>query len=101
MMSGTPDRIRWLVRSLLQISPWCLQVACCGRWCRRARPARGTGTAPPAGHRTQRPAALVGEIRDQSHLYGVLDLVRGPGLDLVSVETNWETSEPGDKESAR
>lgn len=43
--------------------------------------------------------ALVGEIRDQSHLYGVLDLVRGLGLDLVSVETNWVTSEPGDEES--
>ena len=41
--------------------------------------------------------ALVGEIRDQSHLYGVLDLVRGRGLELVSVETNWVTSEPGDQ----
>ena len=40
-------------------------------------------------------STLVGEIRDQSHLYGVLDLVRGLGLDLVSVETNWQTSEPG------
>ena len=30
--------------------------------------------------------ALVGEIRDQSHLYGVLDLVRELGLDLLSVE---------------
>jgi hypothetical protein len=44
---------------------------------------------------------LVGEIRDQSHLYGVLDLVRGLGLDLMSVETNWGTGEPGDEESAR
>jgi len=44
-------------------------------------------------------SALVGEIRDQSHLYGVLDLVRGLGLDLVSVETNWETSEPAHQES--
>jgi hypothetical protein len=41
--------------------------------------------------------ALVAEVRDQSHLYGVLDLVRQLGLDLVSVET----SEPGDGESAR
>ena len=32
--------------------------------------------------------ALVGEIRDQSHLYGVLDLVRRLGLELVSVETS-------------
>jgi hypothetical protein len=45
-------------------------------------------------------AALAGEIRDQSHLYGVLDLVRGLGPDLVSVETSWETSKPGVKESA-
>ena len=44
---------------------------------------------------------LVGEIRDQSHLYGVLDLVRGLGLDLVSVERNWGTPEPGDEERAR
>ena len=29
---------------------------------------------------------LVGEIRDQSHLYGVLSLVRELGLDLLSVE---------------
>ena len=44
---------------------------------------------------------LVGEIRDQSLLYGVLDLVRALGLDLVSVETNWVTPEPGGEESAR
>jgi hypothetical protein len=29
---------------------------------------------------------LVGEIRDQSHLYGVLDRVRSLGLELISVE---------------
>jgi hypothetical protein len=29
---------------------------------------------------------LVGEIRDQSHLYGLLDQVRNLGLELVSVE---------------
>jgi hypothetical protein len=40
--------------------------------------------------------ALVGEIRDQSHLYGVLDLVRGLGLELVSVETSRAASEPGE-----
>ena len=44
--------------------------------------------------------SLVAEIRDQSHLYGVLDLVRELGLDLVSAETNWVTPEPGDEESA-
>jgi hypothetical protein len=30
--------------------------------------------------------ALVGEIRDQSELYSVLDRVRSLGLELVSVE---------------
>lgn len=29
---------------------------------------------------------LVGEIRDQSHLYGVLDQIRNLGLELVSIE---------------
>jgi hypothetical protein len=29
--------------------------------------------------------SLVGEIHDQSHLYGVLDQVRNLGLELVSV----------------
>ena len=29
---------------------------------------------------------LVGEIKDQSHLYGLLDRVRNLGLDLISVE---------------
>ncbi len=44
--------------------------------------------------------ALVGEIRDQSHLYGVLNLMRELGLDLVSVETNRGTSGPDDEKSA-
>jgi len=44
---------------------------------------------------------LVGEIRDQSHLYGVLYLVHGLGLDLMSVETNGVTSEPGIEERTR
>ena len=44
---------------------------------------------------------LVGEIRDQSHLYGVLDLMRELGLDLMSVEANRGTSGPDDEESAR
>ena len=45
--------------------------------------------------------ALVGEIRDQSHLYGVLDLMRELGLDLVSVERTGQRPGPGDEESAR
>ena len=44
---------------------------------------------------------LVGKIRDQSHLYGVLALVREMGLDLVSVETDRGTLGPDDEESAR
>jgi hypothetical protein len=30
--------------------------------------------------------ALVGEIRDQAHLYGLLDRLRDFGIDLVAVE---------------
>ena len=58
--------------------------------------ADGLDVEPGIGQTT-----LVGEIRDQSHLYGVLDRVRGLGLDLVSVERNWGTPELGDEESAR
>lgn len=44
--------------------------------------------------------ALVGEIRDQSHLYGVLDRVRNLGLELVGVEESPGTSRPDDEETA-
>jgi hypothetical protein len=40
---------------------------------------------------------LVGEIRDQSHLYGILDRVRSLGLELVSVEP-FRTDQAGDQE---
>ena len=36
-------------------------------------------------------SVLAGEIRDQAHLYGILDRVRDLGLELVSVE-----KDPGD-----
>lgn len=36
--------------------------------------------------------SLVGEIRDQSHLYGVLDQVRDLGLELVSVSPDEKDS---------
>ena len=36
-------------------------------------------------------SVLAGEIRDQAHLYGILDRVRDLGLELVSVERG-----PGD-----
>jgi len=45
---------------------------------------------------------LVGEIRDQAQLYGLLDRLRDFGIDLVAVEpagtadTGAETSPPGD-----
>jgi hypothetical protein len=44
---------------------------------------------------------LVGEIRDQSHLYGVLDQVRNLGLELVSVEVVPMTAQMNDDETAR
>ena len=42
--------------------------------------------------------ALVGDIRDQSHLYGVLDKIRNLGLELVSVEAVAETSQSNEQE---
>ena len=47
----------------------------------------GLSLEPGHGH-----TVLVGEIRDQSHLYGVLDRVRNLGLELVSLEaeSEWE-----------
>jgi hypothetical protein len=40
--------------------------------------------------------ALVGEICDQSHLYGILERVRSLGLELVSVEP-FRTARSGDQ----
>jgi hypothetical protein len=40
--------------------------------------------------------ALVGEICDQSHLYGILERVRSLGLELVSVEP-FRTARAGDQ----
>ncbi len=40
----------------------------------------GFALEPATGH-----TVLVGEIRDQAHLYGVLERVRNLGLKLVSV----------------
>jgi hypothetical protein len=53
------------------------------------------GMSLEPGHRQ---TALVGEIRDQSHLYGVLDRVRNLGLELVSVEANPAISRPDGRE---
>ena len=43
---------------------------------------------------------LVGEIRDQSHLYGVLDRVRNLGLELVAVEAGPMTVQAAGEETA-
>ncbi len=40
--------------------------------------------------------ALIGDIRDQSHLFDVLHLARALGLELVSVEPDRATPAPGD-----
>jgi hypothetical protein len=45
-------------------------------------------------------SVLAGEIRDQAHLYGVLDRVRDLGLELVSVEKDPGDC-PVDEETAR
>ena len=42
--------------------------------------------------------ALVGDIRDQSHLYGVLDKIRNLGLELISVEAVDTSQRNGQKE---
>ena len=56
----------------------------------------GMGLEPGMGQ-----TFLVGEIRDQSHLYGVLDQVRNLGLELVSVEVVPMTAQANDEEAAR
>jgi hypothetical protein len=37
---------------------------------------------------------LVGEIRDQAHLYGLLDRLRDFGIDLVAVEPEEDSPRP-------
>ena len=53
-----------------------------GRLTERLGSAFGGMTLEPAPGQT----VLVGEIVDQSHLFGVLDRVRSLGLELISVE---------------
>ena len=42
---------------------------------------------------------LVGEVRDQAHLYGLLDQLRNFGIDLVAVEPA-DTADTGSEHSS-
>ena len=68
------------------LEPTTYRITVRGRLTKRLMSAfEGLNVEPGIEH-----TALVGEIRDQSHLYGVLDLMRELGLDLVSVERTGE-----------
>src|SRR6201984_3052188 len=64
------------------VAPVRYRIRVRGRLTERLGSAFGGMTLEPAPGQT----VLVGEIRDQSHLYGVLDRVRNLGLGLISVE---------------
>ena len=69
------------------VEPTRYRIAVRGRLTRRLASAfEGFALQPGNGQ-----SVLVGEIRDQAHLYGVLDRLRDLGLELVSVE-----EDPGD-----
>jgi hypothetical protein len=68
------------------------QISVRGRLTGRLGSAFAGMTMEPGAGQT----ALVGEIRDQSHLYGILDRVRSLGLELVSVEPS-RTGQAGDQ----
>ena len=64
------------------MEPTRYRIAVRGRLTERLRSAFGGLAMEPGSEQTTR----VGEIRDQAHLYGVLDQVRNLGLELVSVQ---------------
>ena len=64
------------------VAPVRYRISVRGRLTERLGSAFGGMTLEPAPGQT----VLVGEIRDQSHLYGLLDRVRSLGLELISVE---------------
>lgn len=64
------------------MAPVQYRISVRGRLTERLGSAFGGMTLEPGAGQT----ALVGDIRDQSHLYSVLDRVRSLGLELVSVE---------------
>ena len=63
------------------MEPTRYRIAVRGRLTERLGTAFEGLTLEPGSEQT----VLVGEIRDQAHLYGVLDRVRNLGLELVSV----------------
>jgi hypothetical protein len=64
------------------VGPVRYQISVRGRLTERLGSAFAGMTIEPAAGQT----VLVGEIHDQSHLYGILDRMRSLGLELVSVE---------------
>src|SRR4029077_10222634 len=64
------------------VAPVRYRISVRGRLTERLGSAFGGMTLEPAPGQT----GLVGGIRDQSHLYGLLDRVRSLGLELISVE---------------
>jgi hypothetical protein len=64
------------------VAPVRYRISVRGRLTERLGSAFGGMTLESAPGQT----VLVGEIRDQSHLYGLLDRVRSLGLELISVE---------------
>jgi len=64
------------------VEPTRYRITVQGRLTERLKTAFEGLALEPGGERT----VLVGEIRDQAHLYGVLDRVCNLGLELVSVE---------------
>jgi hypothetical protein len=64
------------------VQPTSYQIAVRGRLTERLGSAFDGFALEPGSEQT----VLVGEIRDQAHLYGVLDQVRNLGLELVSVQ---------------
>jgi len=69
------------------VEPTRYRIAVRGRLSGRLASAFEGFALEPANERS----VLAGEIRDQAHLYGILDRVRDLGLELVSVE-----KDPGD-----
>jgi hypothetical protein len=64
------------------VKPTRYRISVCGQLTERLESAFDGMTLKPGETTT----ALVGQVQDQSHLYGLLDRVRDLGLDLISVQ---------------